>query len=159
MNVNIIPGAREIFAALREDGFTSDFDSRAGGCRMVEWAKTVGERRLEVQLWADGRHRATHWLGGRMSTLPTYFTDVADNARRDRARALEVRSPADRSTVPDTAAICAEKGKGKSMMSRTNARISKAAAWALVLGIVGTGILTIAAIGTAAARYLFTGHV
>jgi hypothetical protein len=44
------------------------------------------------------------------------------------------------------------------MMSRTNARISKVAAWALVLGIVGTGILTIAAIGTAAARYLFTGH-
>jgi hypothetical protein len=45
------------------------------------------------------------------------------------------------------------------MMSRTTARISKAAAWALVLGIVGTGILTIAAIGTAAARYLFTGHL
>jgi hypothetical protein len=45
------------------------------------------------------------------------------------------------------------------MMSRTNARISKVAAWALVLGIVGTGILTIAAIGTAAVRYLFTGHV
>jgi hypothetical protein len=77
MNVNIIPGAREIFAALRADGFSADFDSRAGGCRMVEWAKTVGERRLEVQLWADGRHRATHWLGGRMSTPPTYFTDVA----------------------------------------------------------------------------------
>jgi hypothetical protein len=77
MNVNIIPGAREIFAALREDEFTSDSDSRAGGCRVVEWVKTVGERRLEVQLWADGRHRVTHWLNGRMCTLPTYFTDVA----------------------------------------------------------------------------------
>jgi hypothetical protein len=76
MNVNIIPGAREIFAALREDEFTSDSDSRAGGCRVVEWVKTVGERRLEVQLWADGRHRVTHWLNGRMCTLPTYFTDV-----------------------------------------------------------------------------------
>jgi hypothetical protein len=45
-------------------------------------------------------------------------------------------------------------------MNRTAARItSRLAAWALGFGVISTAILVIAAIGTAAARYLFTGHI
>lgn len=44
---------------------------------MVQYKKTVdATRRVEVQLWGDGKHRAAHWIGGRMATEPTEFADV-----------------------------------------------------------------------------------
>lgn len=73
------PSLRPFFAALRELGFTLDFDSRGGGTRTVQWKKTVGDRLVEVQLWPDpkfGGHRATHSIDGRMCTLPTDFRTV-----------------------------------------------------------------------------------
>lgn len=41
------------------------------------YVKVVGPRELDVQLWRDGRHRASHSLNGRMSTYPTEFAKVA----------------------------------------------------------------------------------
>jgi hypothetical protein len=67
---------RALFAALRADGFAFDSDSSAGGGRTVLWVKTVGKRKLEVQLWGGQEklpHRVSHFLDGRMSTRPTYF--------------------------------------------------------------------------------------
>lgn len=37
-----------------------------------------GDRRLEVQLWKDGRHRVSHLLGGCMSTPPTPFKTIGE---------------------------------------------------------------------------------
>lgn len=71
------------FRALRSEGWTLRYDSVAGGCRTVEFYKFFGQREVQVQLWASGRHRATHMLysdrakrRGRMSTSPTTFMDV-----------------------------------------------------------------------------------
>lgn len=61
--------------ALRREGFTKEWDSRAGGCRCVQFTRTTDDRKVEVQLWDDGRHRASHFLRGRMSTLPTDFAN------------------------------------------------------------------------------------
>ncbi len=61
---------------LRSRGFVKDFDSRAGGVRAVCFSKTVGNRMLAVQLWGDGAHRVSHYLDGRMTTIPTGFTDT-----------------------------------------------------------------------------------
>ena len=68
---------------LNRDGWTLDYDSRAGGCRTVQFSKFFGQRQVEVQLWEDGGHRATHMLYrdrakrmGRMTTPPTNFRDI-----------------------------------------------------------------------------------
>lgn len=69
MSLNIRPFAK----VLRSAGFVKDFDSVEGGGRVVQFVNTIGERRVEVQLWYDGRHRASHMLNGRGSTYPTPF--------------------------------------------------------------------------------------
>lgn len=43
---------------------------------VVVYEKTEGHRTLNVQLWADGGHRASHMLNGRGSTIPTSFSGV-----------------------------------------------------------------------------------
>lgn len=63
---------------LRGMGFTVAFDSMAGGGRTVQWFKIVRDRTVEVQLSDDGNHRASHFLGARMSTPPIYFTTPDD---------------------------------------------------------------------------------
>lgn len=44
-------------------------------------------RSLSLQLWSDGNHRVSHWIGGRMTTIPTDFTDLDGMIR-----AIEVES-------------------------------------------------------------------
>lgn len=59
---------------LRAAGFRKTYDSRSGGCRVVEYSRRVGDNRvIDVQLWSDGGHRASHWIGGRMTTVATEF--------------------------------------------------------------------------------------
>ncbi len=60
---------------LRKRGFKKDWDSRSGGIRIVEWVKHVGERKIRVQVWAHGTHRASHSIRGRATTYPTQFVD------------------------------------------------------------------------------------
>lgn len=45
------------------------------------YGKTVGDRDIEIQLWRDGGHRASHFLNGRMSTYPSPFGNVAEMER------------------------------------------------------------------------------
>lgn len=72
---------RQYCAALRKDGFTLRYRDRHRDGTVTEFFKRVGDREVEVQLWAaDGKHRACHmnrinndnkrWRG---NTLPTYF--------------------------------------------------------------------------------------
>lgn len=68
---------RPFILALRRAGFAKTLDSRAGGCRVAIFEKQVDERRrIYVQLWGDGRHRASHGIGGRETTRPTRFTTI-----------------------------------------------------------------------------------
>jgi hypothetical protein len=71
---------KEILKELHRQQFKRDFHTRGGGCEMVIYVKKVGVRSLELQLWADGRHRVAHFLGPRMSTEPTSFSN-ADEMR------------------------------------------------------------------------------
>ena len=69
---------RPFFSALRKVGFELEWDSRAGGVRTIQWLRQENERRIIiVQLWGDGRHRVTHSIGRRETTIPTDFIDVA----------------------------------------------------------------------------------
>lgn len=68
---------------LRKLGFTVDFDTCAGGTRTIQFGKLVDTRRkVIVQLWGDGGHRATHEFKGCSDTRPTDFTalDGMDSA-------------------------------------------------------------------------------
>jgi hypothetical protein len=68
---------RPFHRILRQDGFILDYDSRAGGIRVIEWIKQINfVRQIRVQLWGDGQHRATHSISGNENTHPTYFTDI-----------------------------------------------------------------------------------
>src|SRR5260221_2844890 len=59
---------------LKKRGFTRD-----GGMRdPLIYKKTVGDRKLDLQLWKDGHHRVSHWLGRRQSTNPTVFKTVLE---------------------------------------------------------------------------------
>lgn len=72
---------RPFTVILRHQGFTPDFDSRAGGGRCWQWSKTSGRRKVIVQLWGSGGHRATHAFSGCENTVPTEFsTPVAMQA-------------------------------------------------------------------------------
>lgn len=78
---------RAFIGSLRRMGFTKDYDSRAGGVRCAQFSKFYGQRRVEVQLWGDGKHRATNMIYtdkkkrcGRMSTTPTEFNTVTGMA-------------------------------------------------------------------------------
>ena len=64
---------RPFSTLLRKDGFTKEYDTVAGGGRTVQFCKTVGDRKVEVQLFDDGKHRTSHFLNGRMCTHPTPF--------------------------------------------------------------------------------------
>lgn len=69
---------RALNAELRRAGFRREYSTVAGGCRMDEWQRQDNDRRtIKVQLWGDGLHRASHGIGGRETTHPTDFTDVA----------------------------------------------------------------------------------
>src|SRR5258708_6351341 len=72
--MNIRPYA----VVLRPQGFIKSYESRAGGLRIVCFEHLFGNRMVEVQLWGDGKHRASHFLKGRMSTIPTYFHPPAE---------------------------------------------------------------------------------
>lgn len=54
-------------------GFIKDYDTRAGGGRIVSFKMLRGNRFVDVQLFDDGDHRASHFLNGRMCTFPTTF--------------------------------------------------------------------------------------
>jgi hypothetical protein len=78
-NFTIRPYADEL---RRQGGWKRAYESRAGGVRLVAFEKWVNSRRkLELQLWADGRHRVTFmWYTtktrDRMSTSPSDFESV-----------------------------------------------------------------------------------
>jgi hypothetical protein len=74
MSLNIKPYS----TVLRALGYTKEHDSRAGGIRTVIFARISGDRKIEIQLWGDGQHRASHFLNGIMSTPPTEFKTVGD---------------------------------------------------------------------------------
>jgi hypothetical protein len=77
---------RPLRKKLREIGFALAWKTNAGGLRTEQFEKTIGagraRRRLEVKLWGDGRHRATHMHAGLTpngmvgDTRPTDFTTV-----------------------------------------------------------------------------------
>lgn len=69
---------KEILAELHAQGFKRDYHSRGGGAEIIIYTKRVGDRALELQLWDDGNHRVSHFLGGRMSTHPSDFRNVAE---------------------------------------------------------------------------------
>lgn len=74
---------RQFCAALRKDGFTMLYRDRSGGCTVTEFEKRSTDRKVSVQLWGDGKHRASHmrrinnddrrWCG---KTEPTDFTTL-----------------------------------------------------------------------------------
>lgn len=66
--------------ALRKNGlWRQDFDSRAGGARIVQFVHRVNiHRLLHLQLWEDGEHRVTFMEDGRISTPPSAFKTVAE---------------------------------------------------------------------------------
>lgn len=73
---------KDLLAELRAQGFKRAWQSRAKGQEIVVYEKIVGDRKLDVQLWHDGQHRASHWhspmsLHGCMCTRPTEFLDLA----------------------------------------------------------------------------------
>lgn len=43
----------------------------------IVYGKLEGRRRIEVSLWKDGQHRATNYLRGTRSTVPSLFTTIA----------------------------------------------------------------------------------
>lgn len=66
--------------ALRLWGYTKDYDSVAGGPRVVQFSKRFAkyERTVDVQLWQGSTHRASHTLLGSMNTHPTSFSTVEE---------------------------------------------------------------------------------
>lgn len=72
---------------LRELGFQRAYGYRCKmypdqSVQMYEQAFDGIRRKLEVQLWGDGSHRATHWHDhntpyGVMDTTPSHFTTIA----------------------------------------------------------------------------------
>lgn len=80
---------RRYSMALRKMGFLKAFDSREGGCRVVQFEHLFGNRKVDVQLWEDGEHRVSHMLNGRGSTAPTPFdglTEMEQAIRREVSR-------------------------------------------------------------------------
>lgn len=71
-----IARAGEFGPELRRLGFKREWRTRDA----IQYTKTIGDRKIEVQLWCDGRHRASHFLGNRMSTAPTCFSNVGELA-------------------------------------------------------------------------------
>lgn len=66
---------RVVFArALKELGFARDGSERDP----LFYVLHDGDRRIEVQLWKDGRHRASHLLRGYGTTAPTNFINVPE---------------------------------------------------------------------------------
>lgn len=63
--------------ALRGLGFEKAWDTKAGGERTTQFEKQIDDRRrVEVQLWGSGQHRATHSFKGCSDTRPTDFTTI-----------------------------------------------------------------------------------
>ena len=67
---------KAILAELHLQGFKRDFHARAGGGEIIIYVLRSGVRTLELQIWSDGNHRVSHFLGGRMSTPPSDFHTV-----------------------------------------------------------------------------------
>lgn len=58
---------------LRALGFDREDNDRDP----LTYRKKIGDRFVNVQLWKDGRHRASNYLIGRgETTLPTNFTTI-----------------------------------------------------------------------------------
>lgn len=72
----IMDARSEMMSRLRRLGFTCVSSDRD----VAIYAGTVLGVELEVQLWRDGRHRATHWRkyehGKHQVTSPTNFTTM-----------------------------------------------------------------------------------
>jgi len=79
---------------LRKLGFKRTYFSRAGGCSTAIYKKELSDRVIDVQLWGDGKHRATHWVRGGQNTHPTDFVTIEqmvdaiehESTRRDNYR-------------------------------------------------------------------------
>lgn len=84
---------RRYSMALRKFGFSQSYDSRAGGMRVVQFERTQGRRTLQVQLWDDGKHRATHSLDGIMDTAPTNFEGLTEMERAIRIEMTRMDHP------------------------------------------------------------------
>lgn len=84
---------RRYSMALRKFGFSQSYDSRAGGMRVVEFERTQGRRTLRVQLWDDGKHRASHSLDGRADTEPTGFEGLTEMEKAIRHEMIRMDHP------------------------------------------------------------------
>jgi hypothetical protein len=70
-------GFRPFTDALRTLGFELDSKAQIDGDRIMAFRKRVSPARVvDVQLWSDGSHRASHSLHGSMNTFPTDFKTV-----------------------------------------------------------------------------------
>ena len=96
-----------------------DFDSRAGGVRVVQIRYVVsGERNLHIQPWDDGNHRVSMEYRGRQATLPTSFTDVEDMLKAIQFERMRDPAPSfersrDRYSTRDAAAKSGSSNSGE----------------------------------------------
>lgn len=101
---------KPLLAELRRQGFKIAWRLRPtkhdSGC--CEYTRMEGSRKLTVQLWGDGGHRASHYhtppgytLHGCMCTVPTDFTDVESmrKALENERTRTDHQHPKDRKAV------------------------------------------------------------
>lgn len=85
---------RPLIMTLKTLGFVKDFESMRrskDNARVVVFVREYGHRKVDVQLWGDGKHRVSHSHGGCSDTKPTYFKDgkemfsaiILESARAD----------------------------------------------------------------------------
>jgi hypothetical protein len=64
---------RTFTTTLKKLEFVEIRDIRGGGIRVRTYRKRLKDRDVEVELWGDGNHRATHSVHGCSDTFPTDF--------------------------------------------------------------------------------------
>jgi hypothetical protein len=63
----------------KQGGWRKTDDSRAGGCRVVNYEKAVdASRRLALSLWEAGGHNVSFYHDGMMATYATAFDTVPE---------------------------------------------------------------------------------
>lgn len=67
---------RAYAAALKSMGFRKEWETRGGGIRTIQYRRVANDRTISVQLWEDGKHRATHGINGCEMTTPSGFRSI-----------------------------------------------------------------------------------
>lgn len=81
------------FTELRRMGFKRSYPNDRD-CLIYTRMEPDGIRKLDLQLWRDGAHRVTHWIGGRETTVPTDFKTLGEMraAIEDERRRMDNRN-------------------------------------------------------------------